>query len=295
MALKYNFAVFILTNGRPDDLVTIDTLKTHGYTGPIYLIVDNLDKTREQYIKKYGDIVKIFDKKAVGETFDRCDNFSEYRTITYARNASYDVAEQLGIDYFVQFDDDYCQFQWRFDSQLKYITRECRRLDNIFNLMIDYYKTIPVATIAMAQGGDFMGGSLSALANKPRTKRKAMNSFLCSPKRRVNFISTMNEDVCTYTSLGSRGVIFLTINMVSLVQGVTQKNDGGISGMYRDFGTYVKSFYTVMNCPASVKIRLMGRVSKRLHHSIAWKHTVPMILRESVKKTLKTGENTANG
>ena len=38
-----DFAVFILTNGRPDRVVTYDTLKRCGYTGPIYLIVDDLD------------------------------------------------------------------------------------------------------------------------------------------------------------------------------------------------------------------------------------------------------------
>ena len=37
---EYNFAVFILTHGRPDNVKTIPTLKKCGYTGNIYFIVD---------------------------------------------------------------------------------------------------------------------------------------------------------------------------------------------------------------------------------------------------------------
>ena len=46
-----DFAVFILTHGRPDNLKTLTTLKKCGYTGEIYFIVDNEDKTIEQYQK----------------------------------------------------------------------------------------------------------------------------------------------------------------------------------------------------------------------------------------------------
>ena len=56
-----NFAVFILTHGRPDNIKTLKTLKNCGYTGKIYYIVDNEDKTIKNYQDNYGvDNVKIF-------------------------------------------------------------------------------------------------------------------------------------------------------------------------------------------------------------------------------------------
>jgi len=36
--------------------------------------------------------------------------------------------------------------------------------------------------------------------------------------------------------------------------------------------------------PSSVKISRMGRIDKRYHHKIKWKNTVPMIMRENIKK-----------
>ena len=40
---KTKFAAFILTHGRADDVLTYDTLRRCGYTGKIYLLVDNED------------------------------------------------------------------------------------------------------------------------------------------------------------------------------------------------------------------------------------------------------------
>ena len=50
-----DFAVFILSHGRPDRVITYDTIRREGYTGPIYLIIDSGDETKDQYINKYGD------------------------------------------------------------------------------------------------------------------------------------------------------------------------------------------------------------------------------------------------
>ena len=36
-----DFAVFILTHGRADNVKTYKTLKRFGYTGKIYIIIDN--------------------------------------------------------------------------------------------------------------------------------------------------------------------------------------------------------------------------------------------------------------
>ena len=66
-----NFAVFILTHGRADKVRTYKTLKRQGYTGKLYIIIDNTDKQQENYIETFGkENVYIFNKKDVGT---RCD------------------------------------------------------------------------------------------------------------------------------------------------------------------------------------------------------------------------------
>lgn len=46
--------VFIMTHGRADRVYTFDSLRKHGYTGPIYLVIDTDDEQGKDYIKKYG-------------------------------------------------------------------------------------------------------------------------------------------------------------------------------------------------------------------------------------------------
>jgi len=289
MSTKHkDFAVFILTHGRPDRVYTYDTLRKYGYTGKIYLIVDNLDETRPEYLKRYPGEVEIFDKRKIAEDVDSGDNFGTLRGVLYARNASFEIANRLGLKYFVQLDDDYMQFRFRFNNLLNY-NSGCRaiirNIDDVFPPFIDFLKSTPVTTIAMAQGGDFIGGEGNAWAQKVRMKRKAMNSFFCATDRPFKFSGRINEDVTAYTGPASTGNIFFSTNQVSLEQIQTQSNPGGLTEIYLDLGTYVKSFYSVIFYPSAVKVTVLkDRRGSRLHHSISWKNTTPMILREEFKK-----------
>ena len=111
-----SFCVFILTHGRPNRVLTYDTLMRQGYTGPLYLIVDNEDETINEYKQKFGeDRVIVFDKLSVSKTFDTGDNFDDRRTIVFARNACFEIAKELGYTYFLELDDDYKIFCYKFD------------------------------------------------------------------------------------------------------------------------------------------------------------------------------------
>jgi hypothetical protein len=271
-----DFAVFILTHGRPDNVKTLSTLKKCGYTGKIYFIVDNEDKTIEQYQKNYGiENIKVFDKKQMANEVDEGNNFDERRTITHARNACFKIAKELGITYFVQLDDDYYYFGYRYDTG----ARNIKNMDSVFEIMLSFYKSVNIKSIAFGQGGDHIGG-FSGI----KLKRKCMNSFFCSTEREFKFIGAMNEDVNTYTTLGSRGEVFFTFTNLQLNQKATQSQTSGITDMYQRFGTYCKAFTSVMMHPSSVKVSMMNTSNSRIHHSIKWKNTTPMILNENYKK-----------
>lgn len=279
------FAVFILTHGRPDRVVTFKTLREGGYTGRIVIVIDNEDKTADQYFKTFGkENVFVFDKKAVAETFDEFDNFEDRRAIIYARNASFQIAEELGIKYFIQFDDDYVKFDFRINGEMNYpkgFFKVRSSFDQLFFHLLEYYKKTPFVSIAMSQGGDWFGGGTNF--NAP-PKRKAMNSFICSIERKFQFIGRINEDVNTYTAVQGAGSPFLTIPFVSLTQKQTQSNKGGMTDIYLDSGTYIKSFYTIICSPNCTQINLMGSANRRLHHSISWENACPVIIDEKWKK-----------
>lgn len=286
MKANKNFAVFILSHGRPDNIITYQTLRKCGYTGRIVIVVDDEDKTLAEYKKRYKDEVIVFSKAAYADKFDIMDNFSGNKVIVFARNACYDIARQLGLDYFFEYEDDYTNFQYRFIEGTALRGRTIRKLDEVLDLMIQCLDETKATTIAFSQGGDFIGGA-GAFKNNS-FKRKAMNSFVFKvnkdPKDDVLFIGRMNDDVNTYLTQGKVGKLFFQFASVNLVQLTTQSNAGGNTEAYKSFGTYVKSFYSVMAEPSCCKIDLMGRTNKRIHHKIKWNNAVPKIIDEKFKK-----------
>lgn len=285
MESRTDFCIFVISHGRPNDIYTLQTLKKAGCTIPIYILIDNHDKTADEYLKKYRKQVFIFDKDKYAAMVDQYDNFNNLRTTTHARNACFDLAIDLGYKYFLVLDDDYTNFRFRLNSKLEHSKKGpsvLKNIDEIFYKTLQYYIDCNFTSICLAQGGDFLG--IEANFNRPNgPKRKAMNSFFCSVDRRFWFISRLNEDVNTYMTLGHKGGIFMTVPFVQLEQKTTQKTKGGMTEAYLLNGTYVKSFYTVICRPDCTKISLM--VGGRVHHLIDWNIASPCIIDESYKKT----------
>ena len=283
--MREDFCAFILTHGRPNNVVTYQTLQNHGYTGKVFIVIDDEDETADEYKRIYGDDVLVFSKDEVGRYTDQFDNFSDRRTALWARNACWDLARQMGYRYFVQLDDDYTSFDYRRTGKghrlstsagEEYHGWKMRSLDAVFDALVGLVETTPVTTIAFSQGGDHQNrGGLPQ-----RFRRKAMNSFVCSVDKPIRFRGRLNDDVTAYVSLGGTGTLFFTDMELQLDQLATQANSGGSSEVYRESGTYVKSFYTVMAAPSCTAIRIMGTVHKRLHHHIDWNKAVPKILRQ---------------
>lgn len=287
-----DFAVFILTHGRARNVKTYATLRKQGYTGPIYLIIDNEDDQADEYRRLYGDQVIQFDKAAEAARCDVGDNFPKRNTVLFARNACFQIARDLGVEYFLQLDDDYTGLLHKFDSALVYLEQRCRNLDALFSATVDYYASIPALTIAYAQTGDYFGGSKCTTVNRLWLKRKVMNSFFCSVNRPFRFIGRMNDDVNTYVTLGNQGAVMFSMFNVAVSQTNTQGNTGGLTEMYLDYGTYVKSFYTVMYAPSCVKVHQMGPVHSRIHHRINYDAAVPKIMNERYRKASGHGRTT---
>ena len=282
-----NFAAFILTHGRPDNVITYKTLIKSGYTGPIYFIVDNEDKTIDKYIKNFGsENVIVFNKKAMADSIDEANNFDNRKVIVHARNYCFIAAKKLGIKYFIQLDDDYTNFHHRYENKAgtKLSSIDIKNLDAVFDIYLTFLKNTSFHSIAFAQGGDFIGGINNPYVKNRPLMRKCMNTFICSTDRCFEFIGGINEDVNTYTTLGSRGILFGTIPMINIVQKQTQSQSGGMTDVYQLSGTYVKSFHTVLMMPSSVKVSMMHSKNIRLHHLINWNTTVPRIISEDYRK-----------
>nr|DAM20894.1 MAG TPA: hypothetical protein [Caudoviricetes sp.] len=291
--MRDDFAVFILTHGRAEKVVTAETLKRQKYSGKVYFIIDNEDDTADLYREKFGaENVIMFDKAAAVARADTMDNICEHRAILYARNESFRIAQKLGLKYFLMLDDDYTDIlvRWPEGKKLKGKSLTGERLDGLFEAMLDFLDASGAAMVALAQGGDMIGG-VHGGGYKMGLKRKCMNSMFCRADTPVEFRGTMNEDVTTYTTLGSRGILFFTFMRCQVTQIQTQSLSGGMTEAYKESGTYTKSFYSVMSMPSCIKVGEMGGSHRRIHHSINWDCCVPKILNEKYRKEREDAEH----
>lgn len=264
------------------------TLRHCGYTGPLFIVCDNEDKTIDQYRQNYGaESVLVFDKLRYAAMVDSCDNFQNRRTTTHARNACFDLAKDRGFEYFLVLDDDYQSFRYTHNRAGEFKRVSVGKLDEICASIFAWMETDSrIATVCFLQGGDLMGGGECTSFKRmeyPFKKRKAMNSFFCKTSRRFWFFSRLNEDVNTYLGHGARGGLFFSIPDLVLNQAQTQATAGGMSEAYLASGTYVKSFYSVMLYPSFASVTAPQSM-KRLHHKISWNNAVPKILDEVHRK-----------
>jgi len=283
--MRDDFCILIPSFNRAGNIPTLKTLERFGYNGDWVIVIDN-EEDIEPYYNEYGeDKVYYFDKEEVIDKIDRIDNFDDRNANMYFRNISFEIAEELGYTYFAMFDDDYQSFQWRFDENFDYCYNPLEDLDSYIEGAIKYLEESGVHTVCMAQGGDFIGGSEASFSQKVKTKRKAMNTFICKVDRPIEFKGTINEDVNAYVREGQLGKVLLTVNFASVDQEGTQQKEGGLTGIYLERGTYVKSFYTVIISPSAVSLGLLrGQTASRIHHKINWRYAVPKILPEKYKK-----------
>lgn len=284
--MRDDFAVFILTHGRPDSVVTAETLRKAGYTGKWFIVIDDEDDKEQMYRDRYGDKVLQFSKKAIAAKTDSADTSEDRRVILYARNACFDLAKEIGVQWFAEFDDDYDSIGHRYErSDDKYGLKQTpvKQLDVIFTAMIEFLESTKSDTIAMAQGGDFIGGTKSNVW-KQGLARKAMNTFIFNADNPLRFMGRINEDVNLYTRHNNVGHKIFTIADVMVNQLPSQSNSGGMTEMYLDTGTYVKSFYSIVYSPQAVTIGTMGQTSRRLHHRVSWNKTAPKIINQSYRK-----------
>lgn len=283
MSLPDDFAVLILTHKRPDRVFTYKSLRDYGYTGRIFVVVDDEDPTRAEYEQRFPGQVVVFSKREAAERTDTRTNTGDMRAVVYARNSAHRVAASLGLRSFLELDDDYTAWYHRVLSDGSYTTGVAiDRLDDVFVAMLELLTGTTATSVALAQGGDIFGQESKILY---RASRKVMNSFFCLVDRPFTFDGMINEDVNAYTTLGMRGHLFLTVGAVHLNQMMTQQNAGGLTDIYQSSGTYVKSFYTVLACPSSTTVAaLSGQKHTRFHHRISWRHQVPAILREEHRK-----------
>lgn len=280
------FAVFILSHGRAKEIQTVEMLKRQNYTGDWFVVIDNEDDQEPIYREKFGDHIIQFDKKKEAETTDTGDLDDDRRVGVFARNAIQRIAKEMGYKYHLQLDDDFSGIIYKRaegpEQKLKRVRID--DLDRLFSAMCDYMDSTNINWLSFALSSDFLGGATNN-KYKQGLFPKTMGSFFMRTERHVKFVCRMNDDVTTCALNWSRGIVSYTLSKVLADTPETQNMSGGMTDIYKENGTYRKSFYSVMMCPSFASIARQGITHYRIHHQFNWGNCVPRLLNQKWRKT----------
>ena len=254
MMVRNNIAVLINTHERAREQHTYKALRDGGYTGRVYFVVDDEDGQLSDYKELYGDEnVLVFNKREY-----LCDTFVNteiWRSVLYARNASYTFARVLGLDYFVLCDDDLTHLFYKLPKNGKLISKQVTNFDEFLCTVTEVLRDAHMPYIGMVESGAYFGGANDNVMGG--FTWRSGHFWLIDAKYERRFRGVMYEDrIFSDDSRTDRGYgCFLWCCETPAFKNSNQT--GGMQSTYNDFGgTYVAAFFPVMAHPSYESIVL---------------------------------------
>ena len=248
------FAIFILSKGRPNDQITYKMLRDSGYTGDIRILCDNMDDTIDEYRKKFGDEVLMFDKVEWSAKSDRITNEDAYNVLLPARNAATEIAKDLGYTHYMQMDDDISRLAHRFvDDEGMLRTVDVTDLDGVLKAMLEFLKIEPVVGLTFGWHTFYQYGKEGRF--KEGLIHDAYTTYMMSVSNPVKFRGNLTEDfIGLMDNLRVGRLLYAVLDIMYLTpeQG---SNEGGLQDVYESNGQWMVVIYALIANPGNVKIK----------------------------------------
>ena len=281
--MSKKWATFIISHGRPDNVVTLDTLLSAGYTGDWYIVLDNLDTTAEKYINKFGsDKIVIFNKHYYADKTDYGLSVPKLNSAVFARNAVEDIAKELQLDGYICLDDDIRKFIYRYEDNNKLRGHQIKSdITEIFNKIMNFIINTDISCASCGYQQIYMSG-LSGLMKENSRTRLLAEAFFRNLKFDVNWIGNTSEDYLTSIECGRRGQIFIQLPFlqVDMPTACTGKQDGGNSDIYRNMSKWRQLFFSTMYFPDMFRLNIR---QDKLYNTVIPERSVPKIIYSEVK------------
>ena len=170
--MKYNFAYFIASYGKPDNIMTLRQLQELKVKYPIYIVVGKDDPKLAEYKTTYKDNLLVFDKLSYIDKIDDVGMYAEtHKVCTYSRLAVQDFAKRLSVKYVCYMFDDIKYFQLRYISK-DHTVKSIRKFDfdKMMDMYIDLLKSSKDLIIVGPPNSSFYIGVNSTHADKYSTR-----------------------------------------------------------------------------------------------------------------------------
>lgn len=243
-------AIFILSNGRPDKVKTYDYLKA-SFSGDVYILCDDQDETLPAYKDKFWSKVIVFDKDEWVKKSDPMDNFNSKKSVLYARNAVFEIADAMGYRYFAMADDDIKDLQFRYEQDGKLLAKPVSNLDKVIDYIVQLMNTTAISYFSFGTDKNFIGGVQNRNFQK-KVIDKVYNFIICKSGQQHSYKGIMNEDEIHNVISLSTGVLLKSLTAIQIVMEPVGKGEtGGNSETYKENGyySYTRNFYPIIACP----------------------------------------------
>ena len=273
-----NFAVFIISHQRANNIESLNALNEANYNGDYYIVIDDEDKQKDLYLKKFKDKVCIFSKNEMLKETDTMDNFRRKTSAVYARNYCFKLAKELNLDYFLELDDDIKDFCIRYNDKGSLKRKKIKDFNKVIKEYLKIFNHNKVKCVAFGNNGGYIGGVNGKFK---KVFGRTCNQAMIFKTSDIKFLGTQGEDFNICYEYGKRGDVFLEIYLVSNTTPKRGTNEGGNKEDYDSSSLYVSCFYSIILAPNCCKI---VKTKDTFILKRNWNRFVPVILNERYKK-----------
>ena len=165
--MKNNFAYFIASYGKPNNLLTYNCLQKLNANYPIYIVIGDDDPQIAAYKQLYADKLLVFSK---ADYIERVDNIGSYanthKICTYSRLAVNDFADQLNYRFVGFLFDDINSMALRYLNNNKISSIAKFNIDDIIDLYINLLTSSPHIYIVGPPQSSFYIGCKPGIEDK---------------------------------------------------------------------------------------------------------------------------------
>lgn len=285
--MREDFAVFIISHERADRVETYSMLREAGYTGQIYVVLDDQDTEYAKYHKRFGEEVIKYPKIVYRDITEVCRRTEG--CATYARNAVEDIAKSKNLKAFMVADDDLLRLRYRYNENgvLKSL-RISSNLDEIINAYVDFILENNIACASFGTANIYMKGiSDEAVSNN----RLPFNCFIRNAEFKWTWKAEIYEDAVTDILESWNGdfamqLPFVQCDMCPMDVGAK----GGMTSVYSAISQYEKNFPVLIYAPSCVRL---GLGKRSFIYSVKTKNAFPKLVSSRKKHVPKKKKSKA--
>ena len=275
-----NFAVYILSHGRAGNVKTYHTLRNAGYTGKIYVVVDDEDKQGDLYRKEFGDECVVFCKQ---EYMDKADTISLDGTrisALFARLFIMDIAKDK--EYYLMIDDDVEKITFRYPCGNSLKSMAIKNADYMFEKIVNFMKGAKLNVLALQLAEGLIGG-LNGIYKNGLINQVLAQAYLLKGDTDYRFFGSVNEDTVGTLDYIGRGGLGWRLGCITITTPARGSNSGGLSSDYNKKNWFYIDMHAVVVAPWCCKID----VDNENRQKIDMRYARPRILSEVYKKGVK--------